>query len=115
MTPARAGPGRTSGPLPLVGRDEALADVDAALEQARAGRGALVMLTGEAAARAESLGVETVWSWCASDPAAGSFRPWVQVVRELAARHTRAARLVTGDWVRARRDEHARAVRLLRP
>jgi hypothetical protein len=39
-------------------------------------------------------GFSAVWSWCASDPAGGSFRPWMQVVRAFAAADAQAARLV---------------------
>src|SRR5215207_9468079 len=89
------------GLLPLIGRDGPLSDVQTVLGGARAARGGLVLVTGdpgigktrlaeEAAAHAK--GFRVVWSWCASDPTARSFRPWAQVVRALAAAHTHAAR-----------------------
>ncbi len=97
------------GGLPLVGRDEVLADVRAAVEQARASHGGLVLVTGEAGigktrlateALNQAQGFRMVWSWCASDPAGGSFRPWLQVVRGLAAADAQAARVVaTSPWL----------------
>ena len=92
--------------LPMVGRDAALADIHAALERARALHGGLVLITGEAGIGKTRLAAEvfnqapgfiTVWSWCVSDPAGGSFRPWVQVVRELAAADSAVARVVAAS------------------
>src|SRR6266478_5147561 len=97
------------GGLPLVGGDEVLADVRAAVEQARASHGGLVLVAGEAGigktrlateALNQAQGFRMVWSWCASDPAGGSFRPWLQVVRGLAAADAQAARVVaTSPWL----------------
>ncbi len=97
------------GGLPLVGRDEVLADVRAAVDQARASHGGLVLVAGEAGigktrlateALNQAQGFRMVWSWCASDPAGGSFRPWLQVVRGLAAADAQAARVVaTSPWL----------------
>jgi predicted ATPase len=95
---------RATALLPLVGRNDALADAERVLDAARESHGGLLLVTGEAgigktrlaeevAARAQ--GFTSVWSWCASDRAAGSFRPWVQVVHELAAGYAPVARLVT--------------------
>jgi predicted ATPase len=98
----------SGGRLPLVGRDELLRDVLAALQSARAARGSFLLLTGEpgigktrlAHAAAEAAdGFHLVWSWCAPEPEVGSFRPWVQIVRELAAADAEAARAIAGSRV----------------
>src|SRR5215831_7727388 len=90
--------------LPLVGRDAALAGIHAALHRARASHGELVLITGEAGIGKTRLAAEvfnqapgfiTVWSWCVSDPAGHSFRPWLQVVRDLAAADTEVARVLS--------------------
>src|SRR6516225_8369511 len=89
--------------LPLVGRNAALADIHAALADARASHGGLVLITGEAGIGKTRLAAEvfnqaqgfiTVWSWCVSDPADNSFRPWLQVVRDLAAADADVARVL---------------------
>jgi hypothetical protein len=91
---------------PLVARAGALAEVDSVLAAARAGRGALVAVTGEpgigktqlaeaAADRAE--GFEVIWTWCPSAAGGAALRPWSRVVRTLAAGHAAAARLVAGS------------------
>ena len=90
---------------PLVARAGALAEVDSVLAAVRAGRGALVAVTGEpgigktrlaeaAADRAE--GFEVIWTWCPS--AAGGARcargrAWCARWRG----HAAAARLVAGS------------------
>jgi hypothetical protein len=92
--------------LPLVGRDAALAGIRAALDRARASHGELVLITGEAGIGKTRLAAEvfnaapgftTVWSWCVSDPAGSSFRPWLQVVQELASANTDVARVVAAS------------------
>jgi len=93
----------TTGGLPLVGRDAVLAEIKALLDQARASRGGLVLVSGEAGIGKTRLAAEvvnqahdfrTVWSWCAPAPAGDSFRPWAQMAREFAAADTQVARLV---------------------
>lgn len=97
---------RRADRLRLVGRDAALAAIHAALDRVRASQGELVLITGEAGIGKTRLAAEvsnsapdftTVWSWCVSDPAASSFRPWLQVVQELAAADSGAARAVAGS------------------
>ncbi|GAA2835769.1 AAA family ATPase [Kitasatospora sp. CM 4170] len=91
--------------LPFVGRADLLAELTAALADARAGRGGLTVLTGaagagktrvaeEAVRRVE--GFRTLWLWC--PPQAGGradpLGPWAQAVHELAAADTACSRLV---------------------
>ena len=96
---------------PLVARVRALAEVDSVLAGARAGRGALMAVTGEpgigktrlaeAAAdrsRADPAGAfEVIWTWCPSAAGGAPLRPWSRVVRMLANGHAAAARLVDGS------------------
>jgi hypothetical protein len=76
---------------PLVGRSEAVAEVEAVLAAGRAGRGTLVLVTGEAGvgksrlaleALARAAGYRTAWHGC--EPAAAAFRPWVRLLRTAA-------------------------------
>jgi tetratricopeptide (TPR) repeat protein len=73
---------------PLVGRSEAVAEIEAVLAAARAGSGTLVLVTGEAGvgksrlaqeAVAMAVGYRTAWHSC--EPAAAAFRPWVRLLR----------------------------------
>jgi predicted ATPase len=93
-TAVQAVSGGRGSALPLVGREQVLADLAAALDQARASRGGLVLITGEPGIGKTRLAEEaveragdfsTVWCWCAADAASGSFRPWLQIARELAS------------------------------
>src|SRR3954451_5408187 len=79
----------------LVGRERELTQLDAALEAALAGRGRLVVLTGEpgigktALARAfveRAAGRGASWAWGTGWDGAGApaYWPWLQVVRSLA-------------------------------
>jgi len=75
----------------LVGRDEALSDVDTAL---RAGRGEVVLVAGEpgigktalcleVAARAEAAGFIVAWAGCWRTPPVPPLWPWRRIVREV--------------------------------
>jgi hypothetical protein len=99
--------------FPLVARAGALAEIDAVLTAARAGRGALVTVTGEpgigktrlaeavadlaGAGRAQAEAFEVIWTWCPAAAGGAPLRPWSRVVRLLAGDHAAAARLVDGS------------------
>ena len=85
-----------TGELPLLGRARELADLDATLEETAAGRGGLVLLTGEPGIgktrlatalgeRAAGDGHRVAWARGWDGGGAPAFWPWVQVVRSLAA------------------------------
>jgi DNA-binding winged helix-turn-helix (wHTH) protein/tetratricopeptide (TPR) repeat protein len=80
-----------AGP-PLVGRDEILAPLETALDEACRGRGRVVLLGGEAgvgktrlaqeiAERAEARGLGALWSRCWDGEGALPFWPWIQILR----------------------------------
>ena len=84
-----------TGELPLLGRARELADLDATLEDTAAGRGGLVLLTGEPGIgktrlatalgeRASTEGHRVAWARGWDGGGAPAFWPWVQVVRSLA-------------------------------
>jgi len=85
-----------TGELPLLGRAGELADLRGALEESAAGRGGLVMLTGEpgigktrlATAVSELAGADghlVAWARGWDGGGAPAFWPWVQIVRAVAA------------------------------
>jgi hypothetical protein len=85
-----------AGELPLLGRAHELADLHAALEESAAGRGGLVLLTGEPGIGktrlATALGEHATaghhrvaWARGWDGGGAPAFWPWVQVVRAVAA------------------------------
>ena len=89
-----APPGRRPpGPgAPLVGRTEELAALEQALADAAAGRGRMVLVSGEAgigktrlteelAARARAAGATVAWGGADEGDGAPAFWPWVQVLR----------------------------------
>jgi len=97
-TPVRAGTEATaagSGRLAaavFVGRDSETYALDAALNDARGGRGRLVVLSGEAgigksrladelSSRAKQLGVRVLWGRCWEAGGAPAYWPWVQALR----------------------------------
>jgi hypothetical protein len=85
----RAGPPRRSR---LVGRDDVLTELRHVVDDAVAGRGRLLLLTGEAgigktamltaaASYAESRGVRVAWGWGWPGEGAPGYWPWIQVMR----------------------------------
>ena len=79
----------------LVGRQRELEELDAALDVALAGRGGLVVLTGEPGIgktalarafveRAAARGASWTWGTCWDGGGAPAYWPWVQIVRSLA-------------------------------
>ena len=91
-----AGPRQAAG-AGLVGREDVLAQLRRAVEDAARGRGRLLLLTGEAgigktavaaevAAEAEGRGVRVVWGWGWQGEGAPAYWPWVQVFRSLVTR-----------------------------
>ncbi len=91
--PARGHAGRGGVP-DFVGRGPVLDRLDAALEDALAGRGRIVLLAGEAgigktrtaeefAAAASSRGVPVHAAWCREEKGAPPYWPWVQILRGL--------------------------------
>jgi hypothetical protein len=79
---------------PLVGREHALAELEDVLREAAAGRGRLVLVTGEPGIGKTRLAEELVrraagfehhWAWCRSDQSMGSLRTWSTVLRALTA------------------------------
>nr|MBA3747681.1 AAA family ATPase [Solirubrobacterales bacterium] len=98
----------------LVGRGREFAELDAALTEAIACRGAVVVITGEpgigktALARAfvehaSARGASWAWGTCWDGAGAPAYWPWVQIVRELARREDAAMlRAALGDsapWI----------------
>jgi DNA-binding SARP family transcriptional activator len=85
------GPGRLAAGV-FVGRERELALLDAALADARGGRGGLALVSGEAgigksrlvdelAARAAGMGTRVLWGRCWEAGGAPAYWPWVQALR----------------------------------
>ncbi len=83
---------RPSGSAAFVGRARELAELSAALESARAGRGALFLIDGEPgigktrlvaeiASHAAALPASVLWGRCAEGEGAPAFWPWIQMIR----------------------------------
>jgi DNA-binding SARP family transcriptional activator len=81
---------------PLIGREPQVAQLDAALRQAVAGRGRLALISGEAgigkSRLAEELqrqaveqGAAVLWGRCHEGEGAPAFWPWIQVLRGVGA------------------------------
>ncbi len=92
----------------LAGRQDALAYVRRAVEEAIAGRGQLVLLTGEAgigktamaaeaAAYAAGRGALVAWGSCWQGEGAPGYWPWVQVLRSLAPADGRLRRRLAAE------------------
>jgi tetratricopeptide (TPR) repeat protein len=105
-----------SGELPLLGRGRELAELTAALEDARAGRGGLVLLAGEPGIgktrlaralgdQAREGGAHIAWARGWDGGGAPSFWPWLQVIRALSA-GLADDRLATALGAGARRVAH---------
>src|SRR5262245_55517307 len=88
----------------FIGRASELAVVGEALDDALAGRGRLVLASGEAgigrtafaeqvATRATEGGAEVLWASCWEGPGAPPFWPWTQVVRAYQRLHDLATLL----------------------
>jgi DNA-binding SARP family transcriptional activator len=104
----RARPGRRAAGV-FVGRSWELGELEAALADARDGRGRLVLLTGEQgmgktaladefASRAKAADVQVLWARCRSAADTPSLWPWTQLLRS----HARAigaeeSRALAGD------------------
>jgi hypothetical protein len=78
----------------FVGRDDALAEVHRAVEEARAGRTRLALIEGEpgigktslateVVSRADASGFRACWGRCHDDEGAPPLWPWVQILRAL--------------------------------
>jgi eukaryotic-like serine/threonine-protein kinase len=76
----------------FVGRQREMDELKAALEDALAGHGRLVMLAGEPgigktrtarelAAYAETRGAQVLWGWCYEEAGAPPYWPWLQPLR----------------------------------
>jgi tetratricopeptide (TPR) repeat protein len=81
---------------PFVGRQRDLAELNAAIDETLAGRGRLILLSGEPgigktrladelAGDAASRGMRVVWGRCWEGGGAPAYWPWIQVVRALIA------------------------------
>ncbi|MCH7843941.1 MAG: ATP-binding protein, partial [Chloroflexi bacterium] len=75
----------------FIGRQPELALLTSALDDALAGRGQMVMLSGEPgigktrlaqelASRAQSLGAEVMWGWCYEGDGAPPYWPWTTAI-----------------------------------
>ena len=104
--------------VPLVARAGVLAEVDSVLTAARAGRGALLTVTGEPGigktrlaeeAAGRAAGFEIIWTWCPAAAGGAALRPWSRVVRVLAGRHAAVARLIADSPFLAALADPARA------
>ncbi|MCI0830090.1 MAG: AAA family ATPase [Chloroflexi bacterium] len=75
----------------FIGRQQELAVLTTALDEALSGRGQMVMLSGEPgigktrlaqelASRAQSLGAEVMWGWCYEGDGAPPYWPWTTAI-----------------------------------
>ena len=110
--PVVVAPGRRFAAVPpFEGRAADLALLDAALGEAAAGRGRVVLLTGEPgigktrlaeelAARATSSGALVAWGGSHEGDGAPAFWPWMQVLRAALAQSDQEA-VAGGEWRRS--------------
>ncbi len=91
----------------FVGRAAELAALRSRIDEARAGRGSLALVSGESgigktrlaeeiARYAAGAGMRTLWGACWSGEGAPSFWPWIQILRSY-ARDAEAAALIAGS------------------
>ena len=77
----------------FVGRQQEMAELKAALDDAMSGQGRLAMLAGEPgigktrtalelASHAGRQGVQVLWGWCYEQEGTPPFWPWVQPIRD---------------------------------
>lgn len=80
----------------FVGRHQEMAELNAALDDAMAGRGRLIMLAGEPGigktsiareltSHASDLGAQVLWGWCYEREGAPPYWPWVQPIKAYVA------------------------------
>jgi tetratricopeptide (TPR) repeat protein len=100
---------------PLIGRAHALAAVDEAIAATEAGRGQLLLVSGEAGIGKTALasqvlgagpgrGLLVAWAACGPQAGAPAYWPWVQVLRAVAAAHPDLPEPLAGLVGAARRD-----------
>ncbi len=117
LEPPPPSPFGPTGEPPFVGREGVMAQLDEALAAADAGRGGLVLITGEPGIgktrvleefrkRAIAAGHLTAMGHCPEDAGAPAFWPWIEILREVIAGED-WDRVTSGLWddEAPRRDE----------
>ena len=109
-TPAVPVPGRDSA---LIGRDQALTAIAGALVDAAAGRGRLVLITGEpgigkssvaraATATASTMGLAVGWGTAEESPGAPALWPWAQALGQAVGQAQRVRAQVPREMAQSR-------------